>query len=37
VHRGSPPRRYESGEYADEALQHYFPPSMAVISNIAAG
>jgi hypothetical protein len=30
-------RRYESGVYADEVLQHYFPPSMAVISNIAAG
>jgi len=29
-------RRYESGVYADEVLQHYFPPSMAVISNIAA-
>ena len=27
-------RRYESGVYADEVLQHYFPPSMAVISNI---
>ncbi len=30
-------RRYETGVYADEVLQHYFPPSMAVISNIAAG
>ena len=30
-------RRYESGVYADEVLQHYFPPSMAVITNIAAG
>jgi hypothetical protein len=30
-------RRYESGVYADEMLQHYFPPSMAVTSNIAAG
>jgi hypothetical protein len=30
-------RRYESGVYADEVLQHYFPPSMAVICNIAAG
>ena len=30
-------RRYKSGVYADEVLQHYFPPSMAVISNIAAG
>ncbi|HUZ32909.1 MAG TPA: hypothetical protein VMV19_12525, partial [Xanthobacteraceae bacterium] len=25
-------RRYETGVYADEVLQHYFPPSMAVIS-----
>ncbi len=30
-------RRYETGVYADEVLQNYFPPSMAVISNIAAG
>jgi hypothetical protein len=30
-------RRYETGVYADEVLQHYFPPSMAVICNIAAG
>jgi hypothetical protein len=30
-------RRYESGVYADEVLQHYFPPSMAIISNIAVG
>jgi hypothetical protein len=30
-------RRYETGVHADEVLQHYFPPSMAVISNIAAG
>jgi hypothetical protein len=30
-------RRYETGVYADEVLQHYFPPAMAVISNIAAG
>jgi hypothetical protein len=30
-------RRYESGVYADEVPQHYFPPSMAVISDIAAG
>jgi hypothetical protein len=30
-------RRYESGAYADEVLQNYFPPSMAVITNIAAG
>jgi hypothetical protein len=30
-------RRYESGVYADEVLQNYFPPSMVVITNIAAG
>jgi hypothetical protein len=30
-------RRYETGVYADEVLQNYFPPSTAVISNIAAG
>jgi hypothetical protein len=30
-------RRYETGVYADEVLQHYFPPAMAVIANIAAG
>jgi hypothetical protein len=30
-------RRYEYGVYADEVLQHYFPPSLAVISNIANG
>jgi hypothetical protein len=30
-------RRYEYGVYADEVLQHYFPPSMAVITNIANG
>jgi len=30
-------RRYECGVYADEVLQNYFPPSMAVIANIAAG
>ena len=30
-------RRYEYGVYADEVLQHYFPPSMAVISNIGNG
>jgi hypothetical protein len=30
-------RRYESGVYADEVLQHYFPPSMGVITNIANG
>lgn len=27
-------RKYEYGVYADEVLQHYFPPSMAVIANI---
>lgn len=30
-------RRYEFGVYADEVLQHYFIPSMAVIRNIAKG
>jgi hypothetical protein len=30
-------RRYETGVYADEVLQNYFPPSMAVIANSAAG
>jgi hypothetical protein len=30
-------RKYEYGVYADEVLQHYFPPSMAVIRNIANG
>jgi hypothetical protein len=30
-------RRYETGVYADEVLQNYFPPSMAIIANIAAG
>jgi hypothetical protein len=30
-------RRYESGVYMDEVLQHMFPPSMAIISNIANG
>lgn len=29
-------RKYEYGIYADGVLQHYFPPSMAVITNIAA-
>jgi hypothetical protein len=28
-------RRYEYGVYADEVLQHYFPPSMGFISGIA--
>jgi len=27
-------RKYEYGVYADEVLQHYFPPSMGVINNI---
>jgi len=30
-------RRYEYGVYADEVLQNYFPPSMAVLTNIANG
>jgi hypothetical protein len=30
-------RRYEYGVYADETLQHYFPASMATISNIGNG
>lgn len=30
-------RRYETGVYADEVLQHYFPPSMGFIGNIAPG
>lgn len=30
-------RKYELGVYADEVLQHYFPPSMGIITNIAAG
>ena len=29
-------RKYEYGVYADGVLQHFFPPSMAVITNIAA-
>jgi hypothetical protein len=28
-------RKYEYGVYADELLQHYFPPSMGLITNIA--
>lgn len=28
-------RRYEYGVYADEVLQHYFPPAMGVIANVA--
>jgi hypothetical protein len=30
-------RKYEYGIYADEVLQHYFPPSLGVITNIANG
>lgn len=30
-------RKYEYGVYADEVLQHYFPPSMVVITNIGNG
>lgn len=30
-------RKYEYGVYADGVLQHYFPPSLAVITNIAPG
>jgi hypothetical protein len=30
-------RRYEYGVYADEVLQHYFPPSLAMITNIGNG
>lgn len=30
-------RKYEYGVYCDEVLQHYFPPSMGVIYNIANG
>lgn len=30
-------RKYEYGVYADEVLQHYFPPSMALITNIGNG
>ena len=30
-------RKYEYGVYADEVLQHYFPPSMGVITNIGNG
>lgn len=30
-------RRYEYGVYADEVLQHHFPPSMALITNIGNG
>jgi hypothetical protein len=37
TNRGRRARRYETGVYADEVLQRYFPPALAVISNIAAG
>ena len=30
-------RRYEYGVYADEVLQHYFPPALALITNISNG
>ncbi|WP_374308849.1 hypothetical protein [Methylocella sp.] len=30
-------RKYEYGVYSDEVLQNYFPPSMALISNIGNG
>ena len=30
-------RRYEYGVYSDEVLQHFFPPSMSVITNIGNG
>jgi hypothetical protein len=30
-------RRYEYGVYADEVLQHYFPPALAIITNIGNG
>ncbi|MGG5810933.1 hypothetical protein [Falsiroseomonas sp. CW058] len=29
-------RRYEYGVYMDGVLQHYFPPSMGILTNIAA-
>lgn len=29
-------RKYEYGVYADEVLQHYFPPSMGIICNIGS-
>lgn len=28
-------RKYEYGVYADEVMQHYFPPSLGIICNIA--
>ncbi len=30
-------RKYEHGVYADEVLQHYFPPAIGIINNIANG
>jgi hypothetical protein len=30
-------RRYEYGVYADEVLQHYFPPSMGLLTGVKAG
>jgi hypothetical protein len=30
-------RKYEYGVYADQVLQHYFPPAMAVITGILPG
>lgn len=30
-------RKYEFGVYSDEVLQHYFPPSIGAITNIANG
>jgi hypothetical protein len=30
-------RKYEYGVYSDQVLQHYFPPSMTVITNIGNG
>lgn len=30
-------RKYEYGVYADEVLQHYFPPSMVLITGIGEG
>lgn len=30
-------RKYEYGVYADEVLQHYFPPSLGLITNVANG
>lgn len=30
-------RKYEYGVYSDQVLQHYFPPSLGMITNITAG